>query len=159
YLNRIQSVDPYIALELAQGQPVPNDAFRLEELDYRRAAEREILTSSPDWLRDLGSSGEPAAASTAPASTDDAAWMESFAPSKPTDQEDLPVFDEAFSPDPPDDWLTDLPEIPAEPVAPSAGSNLPPSQQKSGLTGLLDRVNLPETPAPTEPEPDLDSLF
>ncbi|MBL8119920.1 MAG: tetratricopeptide repeat protein, partial [Anaerolineae bacterium] len=53
YIDRIQSLDPYLALDLAQGQDVPDDAFKLEELDYQRAAEREVLVNAPDWLQGM----------------------------------------------------------------------------------------------------------
>jgi len=147
YLNRIQSVDPYLALELAQGEAVPDDAFRLEELDYRRAAEREINTQSPDWLLDLGGTGAPAPS---PAAADDAAWMDSFAPSQvANDDDDLPIFDEAFSSDLPDDWMTGLSDTPA--------AAAPPPKPK---TGLLRRFEEPASePPPPEDEPDFAALF
>jgi len=50
YISNIQSVEPYLALELAKGEAVPDEAYKLEELDYRRVAEREIVNRSPDWL-------------------------------------------------------------------------------------------------------------
>lgn len=53
HINRIESVDPYLALELAQGQ-APDDIFKLPELDYRREAEREMTIQSPDWLDNVG---------------------------------------------------------------------------------------------------------
>ena len=58
YIGRIESLDPYLALELAQGQEVPDEAFKLEELDYQRAAERELVSQTPDWLVDVTGDGE-----------------------------------------------------------------------------------------------------
>ncbi len=56
YIGRIESLDPYLALELAQGQDVPDNAFKLPELDYELAAQREINSQTPDWLGMTGSS-------------------------------------------------------------------------------------------------------
>lgn len=53
YVNRVESVDPYLAVELVQGVPPEDDAFRVEELDYRRSAQTEVVSSRPDWLKDL----------------------------------------------------------------------------------------------------------
>jgi tetratricopeptide (TPR) repeat protein len=50
YLYRVEAVDPYLAYELVQGEAPPDDAFRLEELDYRRAAHEVLVNSRPDWL-------------------------------------------------------------------------------------------------------------
>ncbi len=58
YIGRIESLDPYLALEMAQGQDVPDNAFKLEELDYQRAAEREMMAGTPDWLSDVTGTGE-----------------------------------------------------------------------------------------------------
>ncbi len=50
YLNQIQEVEPYVALQLAQNGAPDGDAFILPELDYRRVAESQLATSQPDWL-------------------------------------------------------------------------------------------------------------
>ncbi len=52
YLNRVEAVDPYRALEIAQGS-APEDAFRIDELDYARSAKTEIASARPDWLSDV----------------------------------------------------------------------------------------------------------
>lgn len=153
YLNRIQSVDPYLALELAQGQEVPNDAFKLEELDYRRTAERELMTQAPDWLRDVDQTPLPASP-TEEAVDDSPAWLGSFAPSPSApDDDELPVFDESFSTELPNDWLSDIPDSPPSPPAAEAGT--------AATSGLFARFNQPAQPAEPEPipEPDLDALF
>jgi tetratricopeptide (TPR) repeat protein len=54
YLNRIEAVDPYLALELVTGAPASDDAFKIEELDYRISAQSELVASRPEWLQDLG---------------------------------------------------------------------------------------------------------
>ncbi len=56
YLNQIQEVDPYLALQLAQGGPPPDDAFILPELDYRRMAEAQVAAQRPDWLEKIDTS-------------------------------------------------------------------------------------------------------
>ncbi len=56
YIGRIESLDPYLALELAQGQDVPDNAFKLPELDYELAAQREMNMQTPDWLGMTGNS-------------------------------------------------------------------------------------------------------
>ncbi|MEZ4669283.1 MAG: tetratricopeptide repeat protein [Anaerolineae bacterium] len=53
YINRIQSLDPYLALELARGEDVPDNTFMLPELDYEKAAERELVAQTPDWLKGI----------------------------------------------------------------------------------------------------------
>ncbi|MCC6895131.1 MAG: tetratricopeptide repeat protein, partial [Anaerolineae bacterium] len=58
YIGRIESLDPYLALELAQGEDVDDSAFKLEELDYQLAAEREMSSQRPDWLTDFNASGD-----------------------------------------------------------------------------------------------------
>ncbi|NDJ59750.1 MAG: tetratricopeptide repeat protein [Chloroflexi bacterium] len=51
YLNHVESVDPYLALELVQGEPPADDAFRVEALDYERFAQNELTAARPDWLQ------------------------------------------------------------------------------------------------------------
>ncbi len=53
YVNRLESVDPYSAVELVQGFPPDDDAFRIEELDYSRSAQREMTSARPDWLQEI----------------------------------------------------------------------------------------------------------
>ncbi|MBK9748162.1 MAG: hypothetical protein IPO91_15490 [Chloroflexi bacterium] len=51
YINHLESVDPYLAVELVTGEPVEDNAFRLEELDFRSAAKSAVVTEdNPDWL-------------------------------------------------------------------------------------------------------------
>jgi tetratricopeptide (TPR) repeat protein len=58
YLNQIQEVAPYLALQIAQGSPPPDNAFTVPELDYRRVAESQLATQQPDWLEDVGSDNQ-----------------------------------------------------------------------------------------------------
>ena len=51
YINHLESVDPYLAVELVTGEPVEDNAFRLEELDFRSAAKSAVVAEdNPDWL-------------------------------------------------------------------------------------------------------------
>ncbi|HEX2618561.1 MAG TPA: tetratricopeptide repeat protein, partial [Phototrophicaceae bacterium] len=61
YLSRIEAIDPYLAFELAQGAPPPDNAYRIAELDYEREASRQLATGNPDWLQSLDSVGEDGA--------------------------------------------------------------------------------------------------
>jgi hypothetical protein len=54
YLSRLESIDPYLALELAQ-DAAPDDAFTLTELDFQRYAQAQLATSQPEWLQQMGS--------------------------------------------------------------------------------------------------------
>ncbi len=71
YVNRLESVDPYLAVEVVQGTLPDDDAFRLEELDYARSAQSEITQARPDWLQEV--SGVSAAAEPE-VEIDDDAW-------------------------------------------------------------------------------------
>jgi Flp pilus assembly protein TadD len=121
YLNRVEAVDPYRALELAQGD-APDDAFRLEELDYQRAAKTELSSARPDWLTQV-TGGESAAS--APASSEPdvewSRWTSGLLSGSETDAPDavpkpVPVDADPFplmqtSPD--FDPFADLPALPA----------------------------------------------
>src|SRR5664279_1970176 len=61
YVNHIEAVDPYLAVELAQGSPPDDDVFRLDELDYVRSAQTELASTRPDWLREISTAPVPAA--------------------------------------------------------------------------------------------------
>ncbi len=84
YVNRLESVDPYLAVELVQGSAPDDDAFRIEELDYQRSSQSEMARARPDWLQEISSeapasvmvdNGAPAdAQSSAGASSNDEEW-------------------------------------------------------------------------------------
>jgi len=90
YLSRIETVDPYQAMEIATNSPVPDNAFMLPEVDYGSIAQRRLATSEPDWLSELG--GKSAE------TTDD--WMSEFSASS-TETAD----DDSFTAAIPEDWL------------------------------------------------------
>ncbi len=141
YLSRIEALDPYLALELAHGQTPPDDALKLQELDYERAARRELTTSAPDWLGELGSS-------------DTADWMASFTQTPAQQAEADTPMSELLETALPDDWLTDF-EAEQPPT-----STVPPPSKRTGVTGLLASLDTPqpETPAEEEILPVADEL-
>jgi tetratricopeptide (TPR) repeat protein len=135
YINRVQSVDPYLALGMAEGRAMPDDAFRLEELDYRKVAEREIITSTPDWLGDINQSAEPES------STTDEDWMSALA-----NRGNAIAQEEALG----DDWFTDV-----EAETPAASPVPLPQTPKRGLTGRLTPL---EPVAPPEAVQNTDAI-
>jgi tetratricopeptide (TPR) repeat protein len=145
YISNIQSVDPYLALRLAKGQDIPSDAYKLEELDYRRAAERENVTRSPDWLEQVDQAAE--ASSSSEAAPD---WMGTLR-SRGVEEEEAPpaLANENFSSPPPGDWFSAVPE-----AAPAADEPPPAPRKRTGLTGLLSGLNEPQPAAEPEPVPD-----
>ncbi len=126
YLSRIEALDPYLALELAHGQPPPDDVLRLQELDYERAAKRELATASPDWLGELGG--------------DSSDWMAAFKEAPPQTASETPMSD-LLETALPDDWLTDTGSLIERS---SESSNVPPPRKRTGVTGLLSSLDAPE---------------
>jgi tetratricopeptide (TPR) repeat protein len=53
HLNRIEAIDPYLALELVQGSPADDGTFRLPMLDYQQQAHAQMLSAQPDWLQNI----------------------------------------------------------------------------------------------------------
>ena len=53
YVNHLESVDPYLAVELVQGSPPDDDVFRIDELDYVRSSQSEMTSDRPDWLQEI----------------------------------------------------------------------------------------------------------
>ncbi len=126
YLSRIETVDPYQAMEIATNNPVADNAFMLPEVDYGSITQRRLATSEPDWLSEINSKSSE--------TTDD--WMSGLgATSTETLDED------SFSASVPDDWLQD-----DEPVKTDDMNDLfagiqrgvePSPKVTGGLTGLL----------------------
>ena len=52
YLKRIEELDPYLAHQLAAGEPAPEDSLQIDELDYDSLSTREHAIVDPDWLRE-----------------------------------------------------------------------------------------------------------
>ncbi|MBW4438783.1 MAG: tetratricopeptide repeat protein [Pleurocapsa minor GSE-CHR-MK-17-07R] len=61
YLNRVEAVEPYLAVELATGAVVDDDAFRIQALDVKRSAQTETAFNRPDWLQDINADSASAA--------------------------------------------------------------------------------------------------
>ncbi|RMG82584.1 MAG: hypothetical protein D6712_14420, partial [Chloroflexi bacterium] len=150
YLNRIEAVNPYIARELATGQPAPDDLVRLDELDYEKVAQHELTTESPDWFADLGEdldisdSGQEGAFDTLFDETDDENWLDDDDLGPEFDLEDIeeeePALEDLFGDDdeeelPPEEWLAELAEEDEAEEAPE-GERTP-----TGLTGLLSSLD------------------
>ncbi|MBZ0299160.1 MAG: tetratricopeptide repeat protein, partial [Anaerolineae bacterium] len=132
YLNQIQEVEPYLALQLAQNSPAADSAFMLPELDYRRIAETQIAAEQPDWLSEIDHEELP-----------QDVWQ---ADSVSTDEGDTQLDDEM-----PADFLTEFEEGDTLPQGTSTGS---------GFTGLLAALGRSEDDsddeeiAPSEELPD-----
>jgi tetratricopeptide (TPR) repeat protein len=100
YLNRIEAVDPYLALELIQNREVDDNTFALPQLDYQRSAQAAMISSSHDWLE--GFEAPPQSPSPAESPSSFTATMEQvFA--------DLPEEMAAEAAD--DDWMAQLDAI------------------------------------------------
>lgn len=56
YLNRLEALDPYAAVEIASGQPADPATFTISALDYQRTAQSDAARAAPDWLQSI--SGE-----------------------------------------------------------------------------------------------------
>ncbi len=53
HLNKVEAVDPYLAIELVQGLPADDNSFMLPELDYQRRIQAELVSEHPDWLQNI----------------------------------------------------------------------------------------------------------
>lgn len=78
FLNRLEAVDPYLALTLVEGHPADDRAFTLELLDYRRIAQTELATAQPDWLTELGARPDASHSNTSSIFTEDVAAVPAF---------------------------------------------------------------------------------
>lgn len=162
YINRIQSLDPYLALELAQGQDVPDETFTLAELDYQKAAERELVAQTPDWLKgiDAATAAVMSADLDSQTNADDILAGEGLRRSRTTEQdmfgelgEPDALFDEQTQP-PPGEMTSPRAGLTDRLVRPQTGSlpaERPVPGPRKGLTGRLTPP--PEEPLKTEPTP------
>jgi len=144
YIGRIESLDPYLALELAQGQDVPDNAFKLPELDYELAAQREINSQTPDWLGMTGNDEElPAEAEEVDLnavpdffndiSVDDVMARQSF---------DVPLTSA--------DWASTSDDLPSV-----IDDSLPTVRKPTGLTGRLGKLGTGSLPADAPAKPNV----
>lgn len=162
YLSRIEAVDPYLAVTLAQGTPPEDDAFQLTRLDYQQAASRDLMTENPDWLQALGGVDTFA---------DEEEYEETANPAWATEDDqallDLDLFDDGgdlLDDDSTDEWLTQLDDLSqsttsktiptvnreelfGEDWLASFGEETPSKPSSgTGLTGLLSGSQQPRTP-------------
>ncbi|MBL8153942.1 MAG: tetratricopeptide repeat protein, partial [Anaerolineae bacterium] len=136
YIDRIQSLDPYLALELARGEDISDDTFTLNELDYQRAAEQELTNRPPDWLQDMRrSSQETAAASLAETEiVESGDWMDSFSAGAFAEEA---AADEAGDSGELPSWFAEYTEQQEEEPPPTVPVKPVPGPRR-GLTGLLN---------------------
>jgi tetratricopeptide (TPR) repeat protein len=140
YLNRLESLDPYAALQLVTGQPADADAFTIEVLDYQRSAQSDVTRIEPDWIQGLPA--DEAAFDSELATPDWTSGMLSAA--APVSNTPPPVLDEPASAD-------DAPTLNV-PVAAAAGV-----AGVAGLAAAADWWTVDQPPAETE-LPDFDTL-
>lgn len=129
YVNHLEAVDPYLAVEVAQGYAPEDDVFRLDELDYVRTSQSELASARPDWLSEIGAAPLPMTENGDEAARDDwsSLMLGNKADAKPSPVEVGPLsrFTE-FTP--------------------------PPTPQTGGLTDLFGEAN-------AAPADELRSLF
>src|SRR5690606_19704231 len=150
YLNRVEAIDPYLAVELAQGQPAPDDAFRLEELDYVRSAQSELTANRPDWLKDITAEiPQVDTSSEEDWSSFASSMLASSAKAQAAEEEQPPVDlfgDDATSVvEIPSSSQTDDDEIPAEFAALTSGAS------DDDLTSLTPTPSAPAASNPDDP--------
>lgn len=90
YVNRLEALDPYLALKLVTGADAPDDAFVLNELDYRRHAEQVLTSTQPDWLLELEPNDATPTADPAAAAADEDIWADYEFPTFDTVGEEAP---------------------------------------------------------------------
>ncbi len=61
YLKRIEELDPYLARQMASGEPAPETLLTLDRLDYSASPPDEDEIVDPEWLNDLDDAPDEAA--------------------------------------------------------------------------------------------------
>jgi tetratricopeptide (TPR) repeat protein len=121
YVNHLEAVDPYLAVEVAQGFAPDDDVFRLDELDYVRTSQSELASARPDWLTEIGSTPMPVLESADEPARDD--WssllLGSKSPAPPVEPGPLTRFTE-ITPQPEPKRTGGLTDLFGEPDAPPA---------------------------------------
>lgn len=103
YLNRVEAIDPYLALELVRKQPVADDMFQLPELDYQQRAQAEMSAARPDWLSGI----DAAAPADIPVETGALAESSLISRMIMDDETEVPAEQTRLE----DDWLSELDAI------------------------------------------------
>ena len=160
HLTRIEPIDPYLALELAQGSAPPEDAIQLQELDYQRVARQQLESTAPDWLSEIDEDDQqflvddktPAKPKATVPSLDDILGEEepenAIVPVSDEADSDLNLDDDSWlsdfdDSDNADDLFADLTSdtFTPEPEPSDEISISPPSNEHTGLTGLLSTLD------------------
>ena len=85
YVNRVESIDPYLAVELVRGTAPDDDAFRLDELDYQRSAQSEVVATRLDWLQEVtGNDSSPETPKSSTPTSPKSDWTSSILASRTT---------------------------------------------------------------------------
>ncbi|MBL8147709.1 MAG: tetratricopeptide repeat protein [Anaerolineae bacterium] len=53
YLNRLESLEPYLAVEVITGRSVEPGAFTIEPLNYQHTAQSDVARIEPDWVKGI----------------------------------------------------------------------------------------------------------
>ncbi|MFN8379314.1 MAG: tetratricopeptide repeat protein [Anaerolineae bacterium] len=53
YLNRLESLDPYWAVEIVTGASVEGSAFTIEPINYQNSAQSDVARIEPDWIQGI----------------------------------------------------------------------------------------------------------
>ena len=97
FLNRVQAIDPYIAVEIATSAPVEDDAYHIEHLDVQRIARSEMAAARPDWLQDIRPGSDAPSAAEHSTGSSGSSGLLAGAPPAPTPAFDPGTFDVDFS--------------------------------------------------------------
>ncbi len=149
FLNRVEAVDPYAAMELLRpGQDVP-DSNLLTRLDYTARAAAALSQETPEWVQELSDLGEDRAPFMPFADQAEAGSAE------PPDRVDLAaVFADEPEPAQPPEWVRDMLEadrdeapewMQGSDAAAEQAAELPPQHMWGGGAA---------TPDEAEPQPE-----
>jgi tetratricopeptide (TPR) repeat protein len=134
FLLRIEEVDPYLALRIVNGD-APDNAYMADELDYKRVAQRELTTASPDWLSALGADADAALVSD---DAEDLSWLGAGETSA-DDAEDLSWLEGIADAPAPRKKVTDsLPNLLDDDLAVSGSGSEQADDDLSWLDSLTD---------------------
>ncbi|MCL4247841.1 MAG: tetratricopeptide repeat protein [Anaerolineae bacterium] len=107
YLNRLESIDPYLALSLIQPGKADPNLFHLPELDFDKSTQSAMVGGKLDWLEGIEAGDVPseAVANEYAATIED--WLEPESEAAPpvTPLLEVSSIDEA------DNWLSELDNI------------------------------------------------
>lgn len=146
YVNHLENVDPYIAVEVVEGTAPDDDVFRLDELDYVRTAASEMASARPDWLQEISATAAPAGAAAASNGEQDdwSSWTSVL------------LGNQTHEPEQPAPTLGEIEEAPMSSRFATMQENEPPRSVETirteGLTDLFGAVD-------AAPADELASLF